>query len=91
MTAALTFLPKKSEAEEASRLMWRLAISETVTVVASSDSVSCIENATVLSCFMGCAEAWQGVGSIESKLKSGQCHSVGRKYGVVSTPSQGNL
>lgn len=31
MTAALTFLPKKSEADDASRRIWRVAISETAT------------------------------------------------------------
>lgn len=48
--------------------MWRVAISDTVTVLGVSDAVSLIEKATLLSCFWACAEAWQGVGSMESKL-----------------------
>jgi len=37
-----------------------------------SDSVSCIEKPIVDSCFWGWAEAWQGVGSMDSKLRGCQ-------------------
>ncbi len=40
MTAALIFLPRKSEAEEANRRMWRVVISEIVTLFWVSESVS---------------------------------------------------
>ena len=69
MTAALTFLPRKSVAEEASRRIWRVVISEMEVVEASEEGVSWMEKAIVESCFMGWAEAWLGVGSIESKLE----------------------
>ncbi len=68
MTAALIFLPRKSDADEARRRRWRVVISETVTRFCESDSVSCIEKATMLLCSEGCAEAWHGVGSIDLKL-----------------------
>ena len=53
MTAELTCFPRKSDAEEASRRICRFVISETVMVFGVSDSVSCIEKATVESCFIG--------------------------------------
>lgn len=48
--------------------MCRVVMSPTVTVFSVPASESCIENAIVDLCFWGCADAWQGVGSIESKL-----------------------
>ena len=57
MTAALIFLPRKSDAEEANRRRWRVVISETVTEFDDSDWVSCIEKATVPLCSRGCADA----------------------------------
>ena len=66
ITAALTSLPRKSEAEVFSLLICRVEISETVTVFSSSDWVSRIEKAIVESCSRGWADWWQGVGSIDS-------------------------
>ena len=47
-------------------------------MVCVSDSDSCIEKAMVESCFCGCAEAWDGLGSIESKLGCGSAWSSSR-------------
>ena len=46
----------------------RVVISETVTVFSFSSSVSRILKAMVDSCCMGCADWWQGVGSIDLNL-----------------------
>lgn len=81
MTAALMLLPRKSDAEETRRRRWRVVISETVTRLGESDSVSCIEKATVPLCSEGCAEAWLGVGSIDLKL---QCRESAF-YSIVPT------
>ena len=51
ITAALTFLPRKSEAEDARRRIWRVVISDTVRVEGDSEVVSWTEKATVDSCF----------------------------------------
>lgn len=69
MTAAFTFLPRKSEAEEARRRIWRVVISEMGVVESSEDVLSWREKATVDECLVGCAEAWLGVGSMASKLE----------------------
>lgn len=45
-----------------------MVISETVTVLDSSDSPSLMENATVDWCCRGWADWWHGVGSIDLKL-----------------------
>ena len=79
MTAALIFLPRKSEAEAARRRRWRAVISDTVTVLGDSDSVSCIEKATEPLCSRGWAEAWHGVGSIDLKL---QCPESALELGI---------
>jgi len=42
ITAEVTVLPRKSEADEASRLMWRVEISDTVTIDGVSSSLSLI-------------------------------------------------
>jgi hypothetical protein len=47
ITAEVTVLPRKSEADEASRLMWRVEISDTVTVDGVSSSLSLIVKAMV--------------------------------------------
>jgi hypothetical protein len=47
MTAEVIVLPRKSEADEASRLMWRVEISDMVTVDGVSSSLSLIVKATV--------------------------------------------
>lgn len=75
MTAALIFLPRKSEAEEARRRIWRVVSSEMEVVEGSEEGVSWMENAMVEECLMGCAEAWLGVGSIASKLEDRQRRS----------------
>ena len=51
ITAALTFLPRKSEAEDARRRMCRVVISDTESVEGESEVVSWTEKATVDSCF----------------------------------------
>ena len=53
MTAALTCLPRKSDAEEARRRMCRAVISEMETVDGESEVLSWTEKATVESCFRG--------------------------------------
>ena len=68
MTAALTVLPRKSEAEFFRRRICLVVISETVTVFSVSSAVSFILKATLESCWIGCADWWQGVGSIDLKL-----------------------
>ena len=68
ITAALIVLPMKSDAEDARRRMCLVVISDTVTDLGVSESASCIEKATVESCFCGWADAWHGVGSIAEKL-----------------------
>jgi hypothetical protein len=47
MTAEVTVLPRKSEADEASRLIWRVEISDIVIVDGVSSSLSLIIKATV--------------------------------------------
>jgi hypothetical protein len=69
MTAAFTFLPRKSEAEEARRRIWRVVISEMGVVEGSEDGVSWMEKAMVEECLVGCADEWLGVGSMASKLE----------------------
>lgn len=68
MTAALTVLPRKSEAEFFRRRRCLVVISETVTVFSVASVVSFILKATAESCWIGCADWWQGVGSIDLKL-----------------------
>lgn len=48
---------------------WRVVISATETVDGSSASLSCIEKAMDPLCSIGWAELWQGVGSIDLKLR----------------------
>ena len=50
-TAALTCFPRKSEADDARRRIWRVMISETESVEGESEVVSWMEKATVESCF----------------------------------------
>lgn len=50
-TAELTCFPRKSEAEDARRRIWRVMISETESVEGESEVVSWMEKATVESCF----------------------------------------
>ena len=71
MTAALTFLPRKSDAESFSLLRCLVAISETVTILSLSASVSRIEKAMFELCSIGCADAWHGDGSMDLKLGLG--------------------
>ena len=56
MTAALTVLPRKSEAEFFRRRICLVVISETVTVFSASSAVSFILKATVESFWIGCAD-----------------------------------
>lgn len=44
-------------------------ISEIEVVEGSEEEVSWMEKAVIEPCLIGCAEAWLGVGSIESKLE----------------------
>ena len=55
MTAALTFLPRKSEAEEARRRICRVVISDIGTVEGVEEE-SAMEKAIVDSCFCGWAD-----------------------------------
>ena len=71
MTAAFTLWPRKSEADEARRWMCRVVISEMGVVEGSEEGVSWMEKAMVEEWAMGWAEAWLGVGSMDSKL--GRC------------------
>lgn len=47
-----------------------MVISEMVTRFSLPASLTCIEKARVEPDFWGCADAWQDVGSMESKLSS---------------------
>jgi hypothetical protein len=46
-----------------------VVISPTVAVLGDSLSLSRMEKAIVEACSCGCAEAWQGVGSMDLKLR----------------------
>jgi len=50
-------------------------------VEGSEEGVSWIENAMVEECFFGCAEAWLGVGSMESKLEGASEADLSGKVG----------
>ena len=67
MTAALTFFPRKSDADAASLWIYLVAMSDIETVLELAESVSWIEKATVDSFFCGWADAWQGVGAMAEK------------------------
>lgn len=56
-------------------------MSETETGCEESTPTSCIEKAIVESCFWGWAEAWHGVGSIESNLRHWSAGNTARLKG----------